>query len=763
MIFAFDDCLLDDETFELRRAGQLVTVQPKVLDVLLYLVRNADRVVTRHELLDKVWGDVAVGDASLARAVREVRKALGDDGDGQRLIKTIHGRGFRFVAEPGPQASVEAAARTSTTSVAKQQSGDELLGRDEVVAHFKSTLAGAAQGRGGAFMIAGDPGIGKTHLLEHCTDLARAQGRAVLMGRCHEGGGSPAFWPWIQIFRTHFEVEPRSGGSAEPSAELSEISRIVPEVRARFAGIAEPAALEGPESRFRMFDAATRVLLNSSKRRPLMIVIDDLHWADASSLSLVQHLAREIRRSTVLLVCTYRDQAIAANERLGQTVGAVLREFASSAVRLEGLTVGQIGRFVSSKLGEVPSDATTTALAQRTGGNPLFLAHLVELMRGQKDPAGELDFTGLRIPSGMRDAIGRHVDMLSVECKRFLAIASVVGEEFSVGLVTTAGNLSAGDTLGPLEEALENRVLRKVAKDVGRYEFVHTLIRDALYERMAIEERARLHTLVGEALRNAYGADDVLHAEQLAYQFERATPSARLEHAIRYATVAADRAFENAAYDKAAELYASALETAALVTTDEAARRKLFLRLGSSLGRDGKLQEASRAFRSAGSLAPPVVVGEPPPSSRLEAALLKESFHAIVERGSSLTHRFYEILFSRFPEAKSLFVRNRPTQQEKMLADALTAIIDHLEDAPWLESTLLKLGARHAEYGVTYEMYEWVGACLLATLAEFAVDQWTPRVSRAWTDAYAAISGLMLAGSRSSGEHAAAIRGWSEA
>ena len=119
-----------------------------------------------------------------------------------------------------------------------------------------------------------------------------------------------------------------------------------------------------------------------------------------------------------------------------------------------------------------------------------------------------------------------------------------------------------------------------------------------------------------------------------------------------------------------------------------------------------------------------------------------------MERGPSLTRRFYEILFSRFPEAKSLFVRNRPTQQEKMLADALTAIIDHLEDAPWLESTLLKLGARHAEYGVTDEMYEWVGACLLATLAEFAGDQWTPRVSRAWTDAYAAISGLMLAGSR---------------
>jgi len=130
----------------------------------------------------------------------------------------------------------------------------------------------------------------------------------------------------------------------------------------------------------------------------------------------------------------------------------------------------------------------------------------------------------------------------------------------------------------------------------------------------------------------------------------------------------------------------------------------------------------------------------------LDVALLRSSFDLVVERQPQVVHRFYEILFQRYPQAKALFHRNSSAQQEKMLTDALVAVMDHLEDAPWLTSTLAGLGAKHRGYGVTDEMYGWVGASLLATLAEVAGADWSPRLEAAWTEAYGAIAGLMQQG-----------------
>jgi hemoglobin-like flavoprotein len=130
----------------------------------------------------------------------------------------------------------------------------------------------------------------------------------------------------------------------------------------------------------------------------------------------------------------------------------------------------------------------------------------------------------------------------------------------------------------------------------------------------------------------------------------------------------------------------------------------------------------------------------------LNADVLRSSFALVAEREPELTARFYEILFERHPDAQELFHRNEPKQQQKMLQDALIAVIDHLEDAPWLTETLGGLGVQHVEYGVTEPMYGWVGECLLATLEEVAGEEWTPETAEAWTEAYGAIQDLMLAG-----------------
>ena len=130
----------------------------------------------------------------------------------------------------------------------------------------------------------------------------------------------------------------------------------------------------------------------------------------------------------------------------------------------------------------------------------------------------------------------------------------------------------------------------------------------------------------------------------------------------------------------------------------------------------------------------------------LNAPLLRDSFALVIEREPQLVNRFYEILFERYPKVRPLFGQNSGGRQAEMLRSALIAVVDHLEDAAWLEATLKELGAKHLDYGVTDEMYDWVGESLLATIAEIAGPDWTPALAAAWTEAYGAIAGLMLRG-----------------
>jgi hemoglobin-like flavoprotein len=132
----------------------------------------------------------------------------------------------------------------------------------------------------------------------------------------------------------------------------------------------------------------------------------------------------------------------------------------------------------------------------------------------------------------------------------------------------------------------------------------------------------------------------------------------------------------------------------------------------------------------------------------LNADLIRSSLGVVVEREEHITPRFYELLFSRYPQVKPLFSRNAPEKQAKMLQDSIVAVVDHIEDGEWLTETLGNMGAQHVDYEVTDDMYPWVGECLLATLAEIAGDDWTPEVAKAWEDAVGAIAGLMIAGAQ---------------
>jgi hemoglobin-like flavoprotein len=238
------------------------------------------------------------------------------------------------------------------------------------------------------------------------------------------------------------------------------------------------------------------------------------------------------------------------------------------------------------------------------------------------------------------------------------------------------------------------------------------------------------------------GASKERHAEELAHHYLRGAPAERADDAVRYAVLAGDHAVARAAYGHATILYRAAVDALPLAT-DQTTKARLLVRLGSALGRDGRLGEAGHVFREAAAFAPS---GD---AFVRDVPALRSSFEKIIERAPEVTSLFYDRLFSEHPDLRALFVRNAPTVQAKMMNDTLLAIIDRLEDAPWLQSGLAALGARHATYGVTDEMYPRVGASLLATLAEAAGPEvWTPAVADAWAQAFAAITSMMLDGAK---------------
>jgi DNA-binding winged helix-turn-helix (wHTH) protein/hemoglobin-like flavoprotein len=750
----FEDFVLDEESFELLQGGVRLDVQPKVLDVLRYLITHRDRLVLREELLQHVWPNVIVGDASLARAVREVRRVLDDDGDRQHVIKTVHGRGYRFVAKLRSHDAElpEVAASTSQAPSPRPDAPssparpapvprrrDVFIGRAEALDTLMAAL-GEADSRGGIAVVSGEPGIGKTRLLDEFAALAVEMGTVVLIGRCHRGEGTPPFWPWVQVLRSCFEhFDPWS--LPELRQELAEAVQIAPELRARWPELAIAATVDTAERRFRVFSAISRVLQAASRAMPLVVLIDDLHVADAGSLLLLQFLARDLRVGRLLIATAYRDQAASSGNELERTIGLLLREAARSCP-LTGFSNAEISSFLQSRRGVSPAEPTVATLARLTGGNPLFLAQLLHLPSAFDDRAAP----AFRLPTGMGDAVRRHLELLSSSCHAFLNVAAVAGHRFDPDVIADTLRIDGADATSGLLEAIDNGIVRRLTRQIQGYEFVHSLIQEALYDALPRAERARLHAAVGDALRSRQGSLLSRSSEELAYHYLRAPE--RAEYGIKYAMIAAERAFSKAAFDVAANLYASALEAATLISAEPQRTRELLLRLGSALGRDGRLAEATQAFSRAASLSPPRSARQ----LDVDATTVRESFELIIERSPSMTRRFYEILFERYPPAQRLFHRNAARVQERMLHDALSAVLDHLEDVPWLHDTLFSLGARHVDYSVTDDMYDWIGESLIATLAEIAGPDWNRKVEAAWGRAFRGIVKVMLEGAQANRE-----------
>jgi tetratricopeptide (TPR) repeat protein len=480
------------------------------------------------------------------------------------------------------------------------------IGRDVEMAELSAGLDDAIGGRGRLFLIVGEPGIGKTMLAERLAARALERGGLVLWGRCWEGGGAPAYWPWIQVLRTLAE-ETMDGLRIADGADASSIARLVPELAERAGEDAgpEPSA-QSAAARFRLFDAVAVLLRRSSAGRPLVIVLDDLHAADPASLLLLRFVARDLRSTRLLVVAAYRDVEAQRRADIAETLRDLVRE--GPSVRLHGFDRAEVRQFMETLTGTTVSEDDVSRICDTTGGNPLFVREMVRL--GGWRAASERRAQPA-IPEGVRAVIHERLAALDANAVNVLSVAAVVGHDFDLALVEQVSGLDRPLVLQSVADAARLELLSIVSGSSSALRFSHGLVREVLYDDLPIAVRKELHGKVGEGIERLYGPDLTAHLGELAYHFAQGPATGPDARAAVYARMAGDRAMTSYAYEEAAAQYGRALEATRFAGADEAVRCDLLLRLGHAQARAGNYQEAKASFLQAAEVARPLEVPEP--------------------------------------------------------------------------------------------------------------------------------------------------------
>ncbi len=526
---------------------------------------------------------------------------------------------------------------------------EPFVGRASERAVLRAALATAAAGHGRIVLLAGEPGIGKTWLAEAFAGWAREAGAEVLAGRCFEGSGAPAFWPWTQVLRAYASTREAENLLAELGSDAADVAAMLPDLRERLPALRTVPAGEGDQARFRFFDAVTRVFLRSAARRLLVIVLDDLHGADVSSLRLLQFLTRELRAARVVVVATLRDVALVPGHPLAETLGELVREQVSEVLELGGLGQDEVAELMTHMGGTAPPAALAARVHARTEGNPLYVVEVVRaLARGGVDAAAG---GTLAIPATVRMAIGRHLGALSAAAQTTLTQAALFGREFATDAVARAGGWPIDAVLAHVDEAVTGRIVAALPGRPGRYGFAHALFFETLVEALGEARRVALHRRAALALAAYPGGG---HASEIAHHWVAAGPAGDPAEAVAWAQRAGDEARRVLAYEEAAHWYREGLTALGWTGTDQPARHaELLLGLGEALKRAGATPEAGAAFEAAAAIgratgsaelltraalgyAPAVSYAEPPAPDPAVVSLLEEAIAAWDGRDASL-------------------------------------------------------------------------------------------------------------------------------
>jgi DNA-binding CsgD family transcriptional regulator len=435
---------------------------------------------------------------------------------------------------------------------------NQFVGRHQEMETLKAALTHASAGHGRLLLLVGEPGIGKSRIAREFMDYAQASGALAIWGWCYEDQGAPPYWPWVQLIRgVVHQAEPEQI-PVLMSLEAADIARIVPEIGDKLPGLEDPPSLEADQSRFLFFDSILSFFKRVAQDRTLVIALDDLQWADQSSLHLLEFIAQQLEGVRLLIIGTYRSVEVTREHPMTRTLGNLVRVPGFQRIQLPQLTQSEVWQFLASFSIGSPTPELVQTVHKRTGGNPLFLVEMVRLLiQESRTGEGLLDTV---IPEGIRDAVGRRLSYLSPICNELLVTASVMGTEFDFPVLQFLSGLPEDLMLGKLEEALAAGVITEIPGSAEIYQFTHPLIRETLLGYLSLSRRVRLHARIGEALEQVYQDETKDRAAELAYHFALAEPALGPEKLIRYSLLAGNQALAAHAPEEALSHFSRGLE-----------------------------------------------------------------------------------------------------------------------------------------------------------------------------------------------------------
>ena len=500
------------------------------------------------------------------------------------------------------QAILQQSPRLAWRPQPRPAAGRGYFGRGREMSRLLSRFDDAVARRGGVILLAGEPGIGKSHALHQLADQARAGSAIVLAGRCVEGAWAPPFRPFAEAIAGYGELVSQRQLRTELGLAGPALARIAPRLCELLPDLTPPSALQPDEEQFRLLDAAAQFFTAVSARGPVLLILDDLQWADAGTAMMLRQVARSCGDRRLLLAGAYRTTEAVTPDLLADVLGAMQAETECTVIRLGELGAEAIGQLVAAEARAPVSSSLAVAIAAHTGGNPFFakemIRHLLEERALAEDGSGALEASLplMAVPEGVRQVIARRCARLPPRANRLAESASGFAGPFLFPVAAVAAGLRDQAALAALDALLAAGLIRP-AQAAERYEFVHALVRQAVYDTLSPSRQARLHRRLAHGLEAArQRVRGCTEPAEIVAQYARSQALPGAAAGVAAALEAADLAQAAGAHDAAVAFLATA---ANLAGPDDERLTTVRARLGLSLAWALRFDEAVQAARDA--------------------------------------------------------------------------------------------------------------------------------------------------------------------